>query len=286
MTGSRVPLPDVTVCAVDTANVALAARAIERSAARCAFGDAVLCTDRAVPGSFRVARIGTLQSRADYSRFVLKHLLDIVHTSFVLIVQWDGFVVDEAAWDAAFLAHDYIGATWPWYTDGHDVGNGGFSLRSRRLLSALADPRFVVRPDVAEDDYICRLFRPVLEAQYGIRFAPAALADRFSYERATPEAPTFGFHGLFNAWRHLDDGELIEFSRALGPYVIRTREFAELVGHCFGLGRRAALGALYGRLRAGRPAGEVAAQLAAAWQDERFVEACMRAGDEACRGEA
>ena len=51
-------------------------------------------------------------------------------------------------------------------------GNGGFSLRSRRLLQALQDPRIAL--SVVEDETICRTFRPLLERDYGIRFAGEA----------------------------------------------------------------------------------------------------------------
>ena len=40
---------------------------------------------------------------------------------------------------------DYIGAPWPHFRDGHNVGNGGFSLRSRRLLEACRELPFDVR---------------------------------------------------------------------------------------------------------------------------------------------
>jgi hypothetical protein len=79
------------------------------------------------------------------------------------------------------------------------VGNGGFSLRSRKLLQALMDPAMVVRHP--EDTCICHDNRQRLEDAHGIRFAPLSLATRFAYERVLPGGPTFGFHGLFNLHR-------------------------------------------------------------------------------------
>jgi hypothetical protein len=79
------------------------------------------------------------------------------------------------------------------------VGNGGFSLRSRKLLQALQDPSLVMRHP--EDLCICHDHRAWLEREHGMRFAPLALARRFAYERLLPEGPTFGFHGLFNLHR-------------------------------------------------------------------------------------
>jgi hypothetical protein len=45
---------------------------------------------------------------------------------------------------------------------------------------------------------ICRVNRPLLEAQFGIRFADRDTAQRFAFERSAPTRPTFGFHGIFN----------------------------------------------------------------------------------------
>ena len=131
-------LPDVTLCCVDTANHALALRALARSRDQISFARTVLVSDRpldaAVAQSIEIALIPPLASRDAYSDFVLKSLLPHVATSHVLLVQWDGYVINPAAWDPAFLECDYIGAKWFWHEDGMRVGNGGFSLRSRRLL--------------------------------------------------------------------------------------------------------------------------------------------------------
>ena len=70
---------------------------------------------------------------------------------------------NPAAWDAAFLDCDYLGAKWFWHNDGMRVGNGGFSLRSRRLLLALQDPRIDLVE--AEDTAICRMFPPAARAR-------------------------------------------------------------------------------------------------------------------------
>ena len=133
---------------------------------------------------------------AAYSAFMLTELVDYVTTQHVLIVQWDGFSLNFSAWDDQFLEYDYIGAPWPQFDPPHNVGNGGFSLRSRRLLQALRDPD--MRLHAPEDLCICRTNRPLLESRHGIQFAPHEIAERFAFERTSPDQPTFGFHGLFN----------------------------------------------------------------------------------------
>src|SRR4030095_4866549 len=129
-------LPSVTLVCIDCANHDLALAALEQCMQKCAFARALFITDRA----YAIARIECVRSpaiasREAYSRFVMKELAAHVDTDFALLVQWDGFVVNASAWSDDFLEHDYIGAKWIFYDDGHTVGNGGFSLRSTRLLS-------------------------------------------------------------------------------------------------------------------------------------------------------
>src|SRR5262249_46585437 len=132
------------------------------------------------PTGVEIVPVAGIGSRRAYSEFIVKSLLPHISTPHVLLVQWDGYVTNPDAWDPEFLDSDYIGAQWFWHADGMRVGNGGFSLRSRRLLEALQDPRIVAGD--AEDETICRTYRPLLEREYGIRFADEATADRFAFE--------------------------------------------------------------------------------------------------------
>ena len=79
--------------------------------------------------------IGTdlIQSIRDYNQFNLKHLNDYIDTEFVMVAEYDGFILNPEAWTDEFLNYDYIGA--PLLVDGVQlVGNGGFSIRSKKLL--------------------------------------------------------------------------------------------------------------------------------------------------------
>jgi hypothetical protein len=141
-------------------------------------------------------RLAAFPDVAAYSVFLLAEFVDFLTTSHVLIVQWDGFALNRDAWDDSLFDYDYIGAPWPQFAPPYNVGNGGFSLRSRKLLEALRDPE--MRLHAPEDLCICRTNRPLLESRHGIRFAPEEVAARFAFERTAPAQPTFGFHGLFN----------------------------------------------------------------------------------------
>mgnify|MGYP003638660102 CR=1 FL=1 len=197
-TGDRLALPQVTLCAASSVNVAATLRALEASLAQVDFAACLFFTDALVvpthPG-ITIVPVAPIRSAAAYSDFLLTRMIDHVATSHCLVAQWDGHVVDAGQWRADFLDHDYIGASWPQFADGHDVGNGGFSLRSARLMALCRDKGFAgFHP---EDVAIGRDNRAWLEGQ-GMCFAPRALADRFSAERAGDVAASFGYHGVWH----------------------------------------------------------------------------------------
>ncbi len=266
-------LPDVTAVAVDTRSPALALRALTTSARQVQFDRCVLLTEGSpfLPGttqSVECVDIGPIRSGADYSRFVLGSLLDHVHTSHVLIVQWDGFVVDAQGWQADFLDMDYLGAPWGKAHNGHFVGNGGFSLRSRKLLQALQTDSFRQRWHHPEDICIAQTLRPELERDHGIRFGSLGQAQAFAFENEPSPGPSFGFHGVFNLHKVLPPTQLAEVLAMLPDSVIISRDGFKAArallrdGHrqmaAALLQRRLALGSRDWRsrwlaLRAGRP---------------------------------
>ncbi len=190
-------LRDCAAYAVTSVHGALTAYAARRCMAA-DFAEVTVLTDLELDVPTR--RIEPLTSIRDYNVFLSHRLVEQVTTPFVLVFQWDGFVLDPALWTDAFLDYDYIGA--PWAEDsappGRRVGNGGFSIRSRRLLEALQDPELEFNPEKSEDKVICRRFRPILEEKHAIRFAPVELAERFAFEHGGTPGSTFGFHGGFN----------------------------------------------------------------------------------------
>ena len=233
-------LPGVTLVCIDTANHALALRALAQSIAGVRFAKTLFLTDALppsvqVPAGVDVACIAPIHSRDAYSQFVLKGLLPYVATEHVLLVQWDGYVVNPAAWDPAFLDCDYLGATWFWHRDGMRVGNGGFSLRSRRLLAALQDPLITLVE--AEDTTIGRTFRPLLEREHAIRFGSEALADQFSFEAAYPVGKPFGFHGLFNFWQVMPPSDLAALAPSFSDGIARSPQLGHLLNNCMTKGQ-------------------------------------------------
>jgi hypothetical protein len=226
----RLALPQVTLCIVDTRAPALAAQSLQRSMAGIDFGRVLLFTRGWVPPhplpGIEVVEIAEITSGADYSRFVLRELPAHIHTPFVLVTQWDGFVREPAAWSDEFLQWDYIGAVWPDQPEGRNVGNGGFSLRSQKMLQAGRDARITeLHP---EDVVLGTTHRAMLEADHGIRFAPPALAHRFAFENRPPRGPVFGFHGPYNLPRVLDEATLLAWLPQLPDAFFRSRDARRL----------------------------------------------------------
>lgn len=142
----------------------------------------------------------------DYNFFCLKNLWAHVRTEFVLIIQYDGMAANKDMWTDEFYNYDYIGAPWPdrfqWIGPDEKVGNGGFSLRSAKLLEALKDKNIYQVPKNIkcdnEDAVICQAYNKYLRENHDIKYAPIELANNFAHEWCNPSGRTFGFHGVFN----------------------------------------------------------------------------------------
>jgi hypothetical protein len=226
----RPNLQQVTLVAVSGVAIEPTLAALEKSMNEARFAKVLFLSDRepeAVTGTgIEWRRIDPIRNRSDYSRFMLRGIADHVETTHALCVQWDGFVLDGKAWEPRFVDYDYIGAVWPQFHDGHNVGNGGFSLRSKRLLEACRELPF--DGSQPEDVFISRECRHALEEQ-GIRFAPEEIARQFSYERTECTGEEFGFHGAFNLVRYLSPSKAADLFRSLEPSLLTPSEHWELL---------------------------------------------------------
>jgi hypothetical protein len=151
-----------------------------------------------------------------YSKYMIYELHNHVDTEFAINIQDHGFIINPSMWTNEFLEYDYIGAPWSWSKNSYvtpfnehiRVGNGGVSLRSKKLLEV---PLKVDIPfdcttgdfykhfnanNFAEDGNICVHNRHLFIEQ-GCKFAPVELAAKFSYENSVPENQgiiPFAFH--------------------------------------------------------------------------------------------
>lgn len=133
-----------------------------------------------------------------YSNFCVTELNNHINSDFCLVFQDDGFILNPHLWEDSFYDYDYIGAPWPlyigWPKEGQQVGNGGFSLRSKKFLEESSKlPRTMAN----EDTYLVCTNRHILESN-GIKIAPVDVARKFAIEFPLDDNHSidkcFGFH--------------------------------------------------------------------------------------------
>jgi hypothetical protein len=205
----KINLPNVTLVSITSVKIEETIKSIEKSCYGTNFGSVKLLTNEEVKsGSFEVIRIPKIDYEG-YSKFVVYDLHKYIETEFALIVQHDGFVTSPDKWDPDFLKYDYIGAPWPLPTDDFSyrdsfgnlirVGNGGFSLRSKKLLSLPTKLNLEWKSYFGffnEDGFFTCHNRHLFENE-GCVFAPLEVAKYFSHENKIPEIEgiiPFGFH--------------------------------------------------------------------------------------------
>jgi len=203
----RPKLSSVTLCGIDTKHPQAAICSMNKSMEQIDFAKTVLFTSHLLSADrIEIKSIPDFQTIEGYSQFIFSNaFLDAIQTSHLLLTHWDGWVLSGSRWRDEFLDCDYIGAPWPWHRH-HNVGNGGFTLRSKKLLQTIRD--LYPHRLHPEDEVICRELRPQIEAK-GIRFADESMAWNFAIEfGGEDKPPPFGFHGLFNMKRFLPTREI------------------------------------------------------------------------------
>ena len=189
---------NISYVVIDTLNHALSSHALELSQKRFPLKNVIIYSDcEAHWGGREVIVVPHIQSASDYNKIVFYDLPLQLKTDYALFIQYDGFVLNGELFSDQYLCWDYIGAPWPHHRV-HNVGNGGFSLRSKKLIKKVQEYLLPADLDSAEDVVICRYLRARLEDKWDLKFAPVKIAEMFSYEMVKPEFKTFGFHGLTN----------------------------------------------------------------------------------------
>jgi len=207
-------LPDVTLVAVSSVDLDATLLALSISSHEIEFAEVKFFTSEPILPNNPKIKVEPIP-RLDvwgYSKFIIKDLHRYIKTSHCLVIQGDGFILNPQKWQAHFLDYDYIGAPWPQQLmlqpgnfllnmEGNQVGNGGFSLRSKKLLQETSKIDFdsLSFPSFSEDLIICHfLLDQMIKAD--IKFPSPELAAQFSVE--SPDASygqtrhtSFGFHG-------------------------------------------------------------------------------------------
>lgn len=118
----------------------------------------------------------------DWNVHIVRDLTNHIQDGWLLHIHHDAFVLNPDSWTSEFLKYDYIGAPWA-HEHGYLVGNGGFTLRSKKYVDATAKIAIDHKLEkfAPEDHEIIRRRGQWLE-DMGVAFAPVALARQFSKE--------------------------------------------------------------------------------------------------------
>jgi len=214
----KLKLPDITLLAATSVDIDQTQLAMRISLHNIEFAAAKLLSSSAPSKKYPDIEYVEIPHMdfLGYSRLMIEDLHKYFTTSHCLIVQSDSFVINADLWKKEFLEFDYIGAPWSnkvqvnpnlvLNMEKNPVGNGGFSLRSRKLVKTtskinFSSLKFSIK---SEDIIICHyLYKEMIES--GIRFAPPKVAAQFSMENVNnlygqDVNSVFGFHG-----KHLRD---------------------------------------------------------------------------------
>lgn len=174
-----------------------------------------------IPGQIKTLALDSISNL--YARF---------KTDYVLTIQDDGFPLHPGL-EEFIGRYDYIGAPWVHHNTYYDlypykycVGNGGFSLRSRRICEAANryySLYFRKLPYwwyiLGDDTFYCKTLRfwfPSFRRQFS--WAPREVASRFSLECNSDFLPQgavpLGFHGKAG-WQKVCQMGCLDISKGL-----------------------------------------------------------------------
>jgi hypothetical protein len=203
-------LPDVTLIAISSIKIPETMQVLQKCCQKLEFASVKIVTHE------RPKKLSTnivyeycplIDNIHKYNQYAFSELGKHIDTSHCLLIQYDSGVLRPELWNDGWLQYDYIGAPWPYSDDayiapsgGHvRVGNGGFSLRSKKLLDLPKNHNIKLTHDRGywnEDGNICVYHREKF-LDLGINYAPVAVAAVFSHENDVPENENilpFGFH--------------------------------------------------------------------------------------------
>ncbi len=156
-------------------------------------------------------------NRSGFNSLFIEQTEKYITDDFCLNIQHDSTVISPQRWNNEYLNYDYIAAPWPMHIIQssdmvagqiqdirNTVGNGGFSLRTRKYVEESAKLEWFHK----NEDLNACIFNYDRMIDRGIKFAPKELACNFSVEHPMSYKDfnrdfvftynSFGFHGEFN----------------------------------------------------------------------------------------
>ena len=212
----------VDLVTVNTVNPLVALKAMDYTCKKLEFNNSYIFTNQNIKtNDHQTISINKFRTIDEYNNFVLDFNNFKFKSEYILIIQADGFVINPSKWTDNFYNYDYVGAPWPkndkisnvkfgkeelLAKKKNRVGNGGFSLRSKKFLKYSS--QFNNCKGYPED-----LFLTAIQYEEACRnkiyFPPPEEAYKFSIEtplfgktkdivldsRYSLGISSFGFHG-------------------------------------------------------------------------------------------
>jgi len=218
---NKLKLPQITLLALGSTKIHENLNALEYSMRGVEFGSVKFISHEkpvVMPSDITFEKYVGYESISykEFSFYCIHKLIEHVDTEYMLMIHPDGFVINPDKWDNEFLDWDYLGAPWPLTPNAYidpfgkqqRVGNGGFTLRHRKILEIPQIEEIPFEVNIGtfykhmnagaynEDGNICVHNRHLFE-KHGVKFAPPDVAARFSQEIPVSETEgitPFGFH--------------------------------------------------------------------------------------------
>ncbi len=192
----------VDLVAISTNKVSETLKAIEYSTREFDFNNVYFFTNENIDTNFEIIKIPKFNNIIDFNNFTLS-LNNYVVSEFALLIQHDGHIVNPSNWKDEFLNFDYIGAPWPldskwnkrWDSypremaskiitnlSSNRIGNGGFSLRSKKFLEYASGFKKDFFENGVPEDIFLNVYNYDLAKDFGINYPSISTALDFSCE--------------------------------------------------------------------------------------------------------
>ena len=208
-----IKVPDVTLIAIDcTDRIRGTIEALNTCVKSMEFGDVVLLRHEKpndLPSFITHKEIKEIKNIDAYNSFIFLELYKYFDTSHVLLCQDHAYIINPEMWDDEWLKWDYIGSPWAIVPNAYTanngersrVGNGGFSIRSKKICRLPSEKGWGLREERGfknEDGQICCYWKKEMLIE-GVKYAPLEVAVKFGYEKPMEEnnygnVKAFGFH--------------------------------------------------------------------------------------------
>jgi len=202
---------DVTLLAISSNRVEGNVAALERCMNLMEFGAVKFLSHKnpdSLPDGIQFEECMELKSIKDFDYYAFLELGKHVQTSHCLMVQDHAYILHPEIWKDTWLRWDFCGALWEERPEFISVstgtmvriGNGGFSLRSKRIMDL---PKKLGLPLIEDrgfsnDDGLVNSFYRKTFLENGIKYPEATDIPEFSYENDVPEnihiTKFFGYH--------------------------------------------------------------------------------------------